>query len=233
MANYKGEYSAYNSLNRLQNIDGLEWKIVDHLINSQTKHADNIWKILEYGSDVHALSKDSIGDTERRKLVCTNNGEPTGKRLFIQPFVDDAWSEQCSSVYVYVDEVSPADQTRANVIVTIEAIVHAKTSVIFGDGQQIHEDGADLTPTANPNDSDEQGNIVVTMKNRATVLLKSSVAELNGLFLDGIGYLIMDPILDKKTGAVLSLWNNRSYYGYTIKFAVKMSGISDTSAIGF
>ena len=227
MAEYKGTYSEFNSVNRLQNLDGIEWKIVDHLIRSHDKHAENIWKILAYDSDIYALSKASVGETERRKLVCTNNGEPTNKRLFIQPFVDDAWSEQCSSVYVYVDEIRPTDQTRANVIVTVEAIVHAKTSVIAGDGDEL------TNPQANPNDSDEQGNVVVTMKNRATVLLKSIVAELNGLFLDGIGYLIIDPTLDSKTGAVLSLWNNRSYYGYSIKFAVKMAGISDNADWGF
>ena len=227
MANYKGTYSEFNAVNRLQNLDGLEWKIVDHLIKSDSKHADIIWKILKYNSDINALSQNSIGEADRRKLVCTNNGEPTTKRLFLQPFVDDAWSEQCSSVYVYVDEIRPVDQTRANVIVTVEAIVHAKISVIAGDGDQ------ELNPNANPNDSDEQGNIVVTMKNRATVLLKSIVAELNGLFLDGIGYLLIDPKKDSKTGAVLSLWNNRSYYGYTIKFAVEMAGVSDSSGIGF
>ncbi len=227
MAEYKGTYSDFNAVNRLQNLDGIEWKIIDHLIHSHDKHAENIWKILAYDSDIYALSKDSIGEAERRKLVCTNNGEPTGKRLFLQPFVDDAWSEQCSSVYVYVDEVIPTDQTRANVIVTVEAIVHAKTSVIAGDGDKI------TNPDANPNDSDEQGNIVVTMKNRGTVLLKSIVAELNGLFLDGIGYLLIDPVLDKKTGAVLNLWNRRSYYGYTVRFAVKMSGVSDNADWGY
>lgn len=227
MAKYTGTYSEFNSVNRLANLDGLEWKMVDHLINSDSKHAENIWKILAYDSDIHALSKESVKEEDRRKLVCTNNGEPTGKRLFIQPFVDDAWSEQCSSVYIYVDEVSPTDQTRANIVVTVEAIVHTKTSVISGDGDQI------TNPEANKNDSDEQGNVVVTMKNRATVLLKSIVAEFNGLFLDGIGYLLIDPTLDKKTGAVLNLWNRRSYYGYTIKFALKMSGYSDNANYGF
>ena len=73
----------------------------------------------------------------------------------------------------------------------------------------------------------------MTMKNRATVLLKSIIAELNGLFLDGIGYMIIDPTLDRDSGAKLSLWNSRSYYGYSIKFAVKMSGFSDNADIGF
>lgn len=227
MAQYQGTYSDFNSVLRLQNVDGIEWKIADHLIHSQTKHADNFWKILAYDSDIYALSKEPIQENQRRNLVWTNNGEMTTKRLFLQPFVDDAWSEQCSSVYVYVDQIKSIDQTRANVIVTVEVIVHTKTSVIAGDGDKI------LNPKANPNDSDEQGNIVVTMKNRATVLLKSIVAELNGLFLDGIGYLLIDPRLDSETGAKLSLWNRRSYYGYSIKFATAMAGISDNADIGF
>ena len=240
MAKYEGNYSEFNALNRLENLDGIEWKIVDHLINSNTKHANLIWKILKYDSDIYALNKDPVDKDVRRQLVCTNNGEHTKKRLFLQPFVDDAWSEQCSSVYIYVDELHPVDQTRANVIVTVEAVVHAKTSVIAGDGQQITiQDPTDpdkknnYNPNANPNDSDKQGNIVVTMKNRATVLLKSIIAELNGLYLDGVGYLLLDKKLDAQTGAKLSLWNNRSYYGYSIKLCTTQSGVSDSADIGF
>ena len=226
MAEYKGTYSEFNAVNRFQNLDGIEWKIVDHLIHSQTKHADLFWKILKYGSDVYALSKDPVQESDRRALVCTHNGEHTTKRLFLQPFVDDAWSEQCSSVYIYVDEIHPSDQTRANVIVTVEAVVHAKISVIAGDGDEL------INPNANPNDSDEQGNIVVTMKNRATVLLKSIMAELNGLFLDGIGYLLIDNKLDQSTGVKSALWNGRAFYGYSIKFGLKLSGVDD-NAEGF
>ena len=226
MAEYKGEYSEFNAVNRVQNLDGIEWKIVDHLINSTTKHANNIWKILK-NNDIYALNGPDVSIEDRRSLVCTNNGEITTKRLFLQPFVDDAWSEQCSSVYVFIDEIHPMDQTRAYIIVTVEAVVHAKISVIAGDGDEL------TNPQANPNDSDKQGNIVVTMKNRAAVLLKSIIAELNGLYLDGIGYLILDSKVDKTSGVKLSLWNNRSYYGYSIKFAMALSGVSDSAEVGF
>jgi len=223
---YKGEYME-DSLNRFENIDSIEWKIVSHLINSETKHADNIWKILAHDTDIDALSSASVPKQDRDKLVFKDNGEETSKRVFLQPFVNEAWSEQCSSVYIYVDEIIPQDKARANVIVTVEVIVHAEASVIRSNADQISN------PNANPNDSDKQGNIVVTRKNRATVLLKSLIAELNGLFLDGIGYLVLDQTLDKKSGASLSLWNSRSFYGYQIKFATKMSGVSDNPDVGF
>lgn len=131
--------------------------------------------------------------------MSTNNGEPTTKRVFLQPFVDDAWSKQCSSIYVYVSGIYPNNLQLSTVDVTIECIVHSKISVLAGDGEQ------DLNPDANPNDSTDQGNIVVTSKNRATVLLKSLLAEFNGLYIDGIGFLEFNSEKTKDCKAKLNL----------------------------
>lgn len=221
---YKGTYSEFHDFNRLQNLDGVEWKILSHLIYSNTKHAKNFWRILKHNG-LDSLSQPVPNEEERIDLIWMDNNESemTNKRLFMQPFVDDAWSEQCSSVYVYVDQVSPKDASRADIVVVVEAVVHSKISVLYSDASDTHTEH-------NPNDFDtsEQGNIVVPYKNRATVLLKSIIAELNGLYLDGIGYLQLDPRL-KDTGAKLSLWNSRSFYGYTIKFGMVMSGVSGDS----
>lgn len=132
---------------------------------------------------MYALSQPDVTEAERWKLVCNDNGSQTNKRLFFAPFIDDAWQEQCSSVYIYVQDITPIDHLRANIGVTVETVTHSKICAIAGDGDK------DLNPEANPNDSDAQGNIVVAFKNRATVLLKCVLAELNGLYLDGIGYL--------------------------------------------
>lgn len=230
---YKGEYSD-NECNRFENLEGIEGKILNHLFYSQTKHAENIWKILKYNTR-DPLAEANLSLDQKNELIFKNNeeGSATNKRFFIQPFVDDAWSEQCSSVYVYVDEVHPTDYTRANVIVTVEAVVHSKLSLIYGNIEDQDGPEAKESTQYNPNDFDKQGHIVVAWKNRATVLLKSIIAELNGLYLDGIGYLFIDPKLDASTGAKLSLWNSRSFYGYTIKFAVKMGNVSDNPDDGF
>ena len=293
MVPYKGEYSA-NEHNRFENLEGIEGKILNHLFYSKTRHAENLWKILKC-NDEKALNKENVSLNDKYDLIFfnDNDGTFTQKRFFMQPFVDDAWSEQCSSVYVYVDEIHPTDYTRANIIVTVEVVVHARISLLEGNlsdtiyplikgrldienskfyvsswNRQTQEyEEREITPDNehtyldtqsekyyswsegsgfqeieregyastqyNPNDFDKQGNIVVDKKNRATVLLKSIVAELNGLYLDGIGYLELDPKLDKSTGAKLSLWNSRSFYGYTIKFAVKMGNVSDSPDDGF
>lgn len=235
---YKGEYSD-NAANRFENLEGIEGKILNHLFYSRTDHAENIWKILKY-NDRNPLGHDKLSREKKYELIMKNNeeGGATSKRFFIQPFVDDAWSEQCSSVYVYVDEIHPTEYTRANVIVTVEVVVHSKLSLIQGNDEDISdinddEDEAKKSTQYNPNDFNKQGHIVVAWKNRATVLLKSIIAELNGLYLDGIGYLFIDPKLDSSTGAKLSLWNSRSFYGYTIKFAVKMGNVSNNPGVGF
>ena len=215
--NYQAQYSEYNEFNRFPNLDGIEAKIVMHLVNSKSKHADILWKILKYDSDIYALSKPSVSKQERMALVCNNNGEPTGKRVFFAPFVDDAWQEQCSSLYIYVENIVPVDHLKAIVGITVETVVHSKISAINGDGDQI------LNPQANPNDSAVDGDLIVTFKNRATVLLKCILAELNGLYLDGIGYLQFNQKLSLKGKAEMPLWNNRSFYGHSTHFAMEMA----------
>jgi len=226
MANYIAKYSNCNDFNRFQNLDGIEAKIIMHLVNSNSKHAQNFWKILKY-NDLYALSQPNLTQAERLELVCNDNGESVKKRLFLAPFVDDAWQEQCSSVYIYVDRIHYDNHMAATVGVAVETVVHSKISAVVGDGDQV------LNPQANPNDSDKEGNIVVAFKNRATVLLKCLLAELNGLYLDGIGYLQANQELDSKSATELSLWNSRSFFGHRTELYMKMSGVSGNSNCGF
>lgn len=214
-------YSKYNEFNRFQNIDSVEGLIVNHLVKSHTKHAELFWKLLKY-NDINALSQPNVSEDERLALVCNDNGEQTSKRVFFAPFVDDAWTEQCSSVYIFVENIYPIDHTRAAIGVTIESITHSKISAIAGDGDPI------LNPNANPNDSDIEGNIVVSFKNRATVLLKCILAEINGLYLNGVGYLQLNN-QDMFHGKVeMPLWNSRSFYGHSTSFFMVMGNVSET-----
>lgn len=81
------EYSEFNDFNRFQNLDGIEAKIVEHLVNSESKHAQTIWKLLKY-NDLNALSKPNLTKKEREALICFDNGYGNTKRVFFQPFVD-------------------------------------------------------------------------------------------------------------------------------------------------
>lgn len=132
------------------------------------------------------LLQDNVSLEDRYALVDTEDGKETNKRMFLSPYVDDAWTEQCAHVHIYTDGIFPQNHEVATVNVAIETISHSKIIKVLGDA-----DGRDinpLLPPPNPNDSDKQGEPVVLYKNRETVLLKSMIAELNGLYLDGVGY---------------------------------------------
>lgn len=221
-------FNEYNCYNRYQNLDGLEARIAQELIKSDSVYAKNFWRLLKY-NDLNALSRPNLTRKERKDLVCFDSGKPTSKRVFFAPFTDDAWQEQCASVYIYVEDIIPIDHMRSKIGVTIETVVHSKIAAITGNGDPT----SNVDQHANPNDSDDQGNIVVTVKNRATVLLKCLIAELNGLYLNGIGYLQLNQQLSEKSKTSMNLWNKKSFYGHTTEFFVMMSGVSDNSEEGF
>lgn len=260
---YQAEYSHYSEMNRFENLDSIETKVLQHLIYSNTKHANNFWKLLKYDT-LNALSLPNLTYAERLALVSQDSGYPTDKRVFLSPFIDDAWDTQCSSVYIFMERIKPANHLLSTITLTVEAVTHSKVAVINGDGDPILNPNLGpnykidpttgekiLLPTeggqipevygANPNDSTEpavgesEGTVIVPIKNRETVLVKSILAELNGLFLDGIGYLEMD-VFDKDgvSGEVsMPLFSSRSFYGHSIKFVIKIAGISDSGGIGY
>ena len=84
-----------------------------------------------------------------------------------------------------------------------------------------------LLPNPNPNDSDKKGEAVVLYKNRESVLLKSVIAELNGLYLDGIGYFQFNQKTNYYNNSQQNLWNGRTYLGHVTKMAMRVSGLAE------
>ena len=91
----------------------------------------------------------------------------------------------------------------------------------------------------NPNDYYESDTApVVQYKSRESVLLKCVLAELNGLFIDGVGYVQFNThklIEGRNIGsqAAMSVYDGRSFYGHRILFNIPMSGMSETPDFGF
>lgn len=243
------EYGGYNDFNRFINIDGIEGKIIQHLLTSKTAYAETFWRLLKYDTQ-DALSKAPLTSKEKWALIdgYANNrigGQTADARVFFSPFVDDAWTKECSSVYIYVDDIYPIDHMRSIVSVAVETVIHAKINFL-SNGPATNCDAGD-PEQANPakeliNANDyyykNEENPAVRFKSRATVLLKCLLAELNGLYIDGVGYLgfmSQRPIQgDRVQGkATLSLFNNRSFFGHSIRFNVSMSGVSDDPEGGF
>ncbi len=190
--------------------------------------------MLKYGS-LDALSKSNLTKDDKYDLLCTDSGDKDEKRLFINPLPGDAWPEQCSFICVYTGAITPVDHMRAVVDVTVDIVTHSSVAIVNGD-----YDISD--PHANPNDSnevsDQEGSIVVAFKNRETVLLKSILAEFNGLYLDGVGYMQLNDrrklgLSSAPMGSEIDFVTSQKHSRHTIHFLMEVSGVSTDSDTGF
>lgn len=238
------EVNEYMESNRFQNLDGIEYKIIQKLLNSDNKYANNVWRILKYNTQ-KALNEPALTRTEKLELV---SGTPQNMqvntsadasqdeiktRVFLYPFVDEAWTLQATAIYIYVNKIEPINIAQSNVDVVIETVTHASIGVVATEADSLSN-----PDETNPNDYiyTDDTNPYVEYKSRITVLLKSLLAALNGMFIDGVGYLQFnraDKGLFTNSKVEKNLYNRHAFFGDTIHFNVVMSGISDTPDEGF
>lgn len=215
-----------NAYNRFVNLDGAEYRIFDFLAKSESKYADNLWKILAYDTE-DCLLRPSLSYEERMNLLYVNNGNANIKRAFMSPYIDDSWVEQSSHLHIYVHSVIPKDHITSTVNIGIECIVHNKISNIISDANIFND-------SSNPSElHNGDGSVIVKYKSRATVMLKSVLAALNGYFIAGVGTLQLNYKVSGYDMAKMSLWNNRSFFGYEVVMSTLLSGVSTNEECGY
>jgi hypothetical protein len=214
--------SAYN---RYSNLDNIEWKIIQYLINSKSKYANYLWKILKYDTE-DCLVQPDLTKEEKLALVYRNNGDATQYRVFMSPFVDDAWEVQSSHLHIYVWGINPQSHLTGKVHVCFECIIHNKISNIYGDASEYN-------PQTNPVELDENGESVTEYKNRATEMLKDVIATLNGEMINAIGTMQFNEKLSPYDTSRATLWNGRKFFGHRIIMTTIMSGVSIDSDCGY
>jgi len=219
-----GQMYNYNDFNRFPNLDGVEYKMVNELLYSKSQYAENIWKLMYYTTP-DALVRDNLTLSQKASLICTENDTlETGKRVFITPYINDAWTDQSAHLHLYVDALHAPNYVLSNIHVCIETIVHAKIGTILSDVDE---------PKGNPNDCDADGVPVVLRKSRATCLLKNVLALYNGMSLDGVGQLQFNQSIDPYCVSTPFTWNSKSYFGHVTRMVIKMAGVSSSPEFGF
>ena len=214
--------SAYN---RFTNLDNIEWNIIEYLIKSKSKYANYLWKILKYNTE-DCLSKADLTETEKRELVYKNNGDAAGYRVFMGPFVDDAYEEQCSLLHIYVYGINPINHITGKVHICFECIVHNKISNIYGDASEYNNQ-------TNPVELDADGNPITLYKSRATEMLKDVIAALNGKMTNAVGVLQFNETLSPYDTSKASLWNGKRFFGHRIIMTTLISGVSEDADCGY
>lgn len=205
---------AQSQYNRFVNLDSIEERIINYLIKSDSVFANRIWKILKY-PDAKALLQKDLTKEEKSKLVDNDSESQTTKRVFRYPFLEDAFTEQCSLMRIYVDSIVPINHLTSIVNVGIDLVTHNKINNLYNDSGDALENPENYNPT-----EDE-----IVIKSRKTTFLKNVLAELNGADIEGVGQLQFNREASYFSQAKLGLFNNRDYTGYKVILSCLQSGV--------
>lgn len=215
-----------NAYNRFVNLDSVEFRIIDFLAKSENKYAENLFKILKYNSE-DCLHKDNLSYEEKMSLLYKNNGDASDERIYMSPYIDDAYTVQSSHLHIYVYSVIPQNHIISTVNIGIETIVHNKISNIYGDASLYNSQ-------SNPSELGPNGEPIIIYKSRASELLKCVLAALNGSFVAGVGTLQFNSQLTgSESKAKMSLWNGKKFFGHMTILSTMMSGASVTPGCGY
>ena len=211
-----------NAYNRFPNLDSIEDRVIYYLISEKGKTSDqlkkvhNIWQILSHDS-INALNEPLLTQSDISKLVDEDNtgNDRINKRIFKTPFLDDAWTVQCSMLKIYIDSVIPVNNKLSIVNVGIDIITHNKLTNVYvaDDDDSTVIDIVDGTP------------ITVQSKSRVDVLLQSILYLLNGADIAGVGKMQFNYELSRYNQARYSIWNNRNYGGFKMCIGCQIGGL--------
>ncbi len=210
-----------NDYNRLQNLDGIEDRLIYYLLSPKNKteleleQVHNIWRILYY-NDTDALKKPLPSYSQVAKLIYNDNGAQNGYRIFRSPRMEDGWTEECSMIKVYVDSIIPVNHLRSIVNVGVDVVVNTKIINL-----SVPQDSIDVYI-----DEIEGIPVSVKTKSRVTVLTQAVISLLNGAEVAGVGKMIFSREQSIFNQAQYGIWNNRNYEGIKIVMGVSMSGVS-------
>ena len=130
--------------------------------------------------------------------------------------MEEAFTEQCSLLKIYIDSIIPSDRYRSIVNFGIDVLVHNKIINV-----NVPDD--DVAP---PIDTVDGIEYKISQKSRVSVLSKAVLYLLNGADVQGVGRMEFSQQMNRYQQAQYTIWNNRNFEGIKIVMGVHMSGVS-------
>jgi hypothetical protein len=181
--------------NHYGDLENVCYKIIEHLMLNN----DRLWKLLKYNSN-DALLKDNLTLQDKRKLIFTGNSVAKDFRVFLQPYLDDSFLEECAMIRIYPMSIYPDNHLMGTVYIAIETISHVKVVNIMSDDE------------------------MAPVKSRETVMLSEIMKTLNGKEVNGVGVLQFNREHGLQDKTLINIWNNRNFFGHTTVMSVKIAG---------
>ena len=206
--------------NRFSNLDGSEDRIIYWLLSPNNKTPEElkatytIWRLLMY-NDINAMNKPLPKYSDVVKLICNDEITQTNKRIFRSPHMEEAFTEQCSLIKIYIDSIIPQNEYIAQTNYGVEVICHNKIiNVKVAEEDQTVIDIVDGIE------------VKVETKSRVTMLAQAVLSLLNGADIAGVGRLQFNAGNFRYNQAQYGVWNNRNFEGMKIVIGALQSGLS-------
>lgn len=180
--------------NRFDNLENICYKIIEYLMLNN----ERLWKLLKYNSN-DALLQENLTLEEKRKLIFTGNSVSKNYRVFLQPYLDDGFLEECAMIRVYPISIYPDNHLMGTVYIAIETISHVKIVNLMSDDE------------------------MAPIKSRETVLLSEIYKTLNGRDVNGVGFLQFNREHGLQDKTLSNIWNNRNFFGHTTVMSVNLA----------
>lgn len=175
-----------NEYNQYKQLPQMPYNIVSYLLLNN----NDIWKLLYY-TESNALDRTNITIDEKKSLIYNGESISDNKRVFFQPFTDDAFTEPCALLRVYPVTIIPENSYIGIVDFAIEIMSHVKI------------------------------NQLNNYSTRILTMLQQVIETLNGVNINGIGNMFFDKKGSYGDVARLNIYNNRNYLGYTVVLSTK------------
>lgn len=164
--------SVINPYNEYKQVKSFEYNIISHLIQNN----EDVWKILNNTAS-SCLSDANLTTEQKGALIYNGAEDSTPYRAFMQPFTDDAFSEQQSQIRIYTSYIKPTNRVYGLVDFAFEVLSHNKICTLDG------------------------------YENRNVVLMQQIIETLNGSDINGVGLLTFDYSRSTNNRANIALFN--------------------------
>lgn len=178
----------FNEYNHFEQLPLMQKKIVDSLI--QNPDANPLFNLLYY-NDNNALDNTYLTTQQKGKLIYDGSPISTPFRIFFNPFLDDAFTEECSLLRIFPELIIPNDRIRASITFRIECFTHVKVSTLSN------------------------------YQTREVTMLQLLLQCLNGVDIGGVGFLSFDRMGNPADKAYLNISNSRNYSGYSLYLSTR------------
>lgn len=143
MSNSNDNSTLYNNY---MNLPSFPHKIIEYLISSKEKSAQDLWKILKYDT-VDALDNDDLTYAEKNELRWLGQTPEDDYRIFFKPLIGDSLPSSASQTQIrlYRHSIIPSSDITSIVNFEIDFYTNEVTSIVEYNGMYVER--SDLMET--------------------------------------------------------------------------------------